>query len=85
MVNIEYIRFGYTIVTSVVTSVTAILVVYHKFIINQVEKKVDQKIHDKEIEFMQTQIKHNYVNLKDKVDDLSSDIKIIKECIINKN
>lgn len=85
MVDIEYIKFGFTLITSVITSVTGVLIVYHKFIINQIEKKVNQKLHDKEVEYMKTQIRYNYTNLKDKIESLSDDIKIIKECIINKN
>lgn len=76
--NIEYIKFGFT----VVSSCCGILFIYHKFIMNQIERKVDQKLHDKEVEYMKTQIRDNYTNLKDKIDGLFDDIKIIKEFII---
>lgn len=78
--NIENLKFGFTIVSSC----CGVLCIYHKFIIGQIEKKVDQKLYDKEIGHTQTQVKNNYTNLKDKIDGLSEDIKIIKECIINK-
>ncbi|MGL4866974.1 MAG: hypothetical protein ACRC4T_28090 [Cetobacterium sp.] len=84
MVDIEYIKFRFMLITPVITSVTGFLILYHKFIINQIEKKVDQKLHDKELEYMKTQIRYNYTNLKDKIDGLSDDVKIIKECIVNK-
>lgn len=77
--NIEYIKFGFT----VVSSCCGVLFIYHKFIMNQIEKKVDQKLHDKEVEYMKTQIKYNYTNLKEKIEGVSGDIKIIKEYIIN--
>lgn len=33
------------------------------------------------MKYMQTQIKHNYTNLENKVLVVSNDIKIIKECV----
>lgn len=78
MNNIEYMKFGFT----VISSCCGILFIYHKFIMNQIEKKVDQKLHDKEVEYMKIQIKYNYSNLKDNIEVLSDDIKIIKEYII---
>lgn len=84
MVNkIEYIKLGITIITFIITSVTGILMIYHKFIVNQIEKKVDQKLHDKEVEYMKIQIKYNYSNLKEKIETLSSDVKVIKESILS--
>lgn len=81
--NIEYIKLGITIITFIITSVTGILMIYHKFIVNQIEKKVDQKLHDKEVEYMKIQIKYNYSNLKEKIETLSSDVKVIKESILS--
>lgn len=78
--NIEYIKLGITIITSIIS----ILGFYHKFIMKKINEKVDQKLYDKEIEYMKIQIKYNYINLKEKIDVLSEDVKIIKEYIIKK-
>lgn len=72
----EYIKLGITIVTSL----ESVLGVYHKFIMKKIDEKVDQKLHDKEVEYMKTQIKHN---LENKVLVVSDDVKIIKEYILN--
>lgn len=77
--NIEYIKLGITIATSL----GSVLGVYHKFIMKKIEEKVDQKLHDKEVEYMKTQIKHNYTNLEKRVLVVSDDVKIIKEYILN--
>lgn len=47
-------------------------------------KKIDEKVYDKEVEHMKTQTKYNYTNLKEKVESVFEDIKIIKEYTINK-
>ena len=75
----EYIKLGITIVTSL----GSVLGVYHKFIMKKIDEKVDQKLHDKEVEYMKTQIKHNYTNLENRVLVVSDDVKIIKEYILN--
>ena len=49
----------------------------------KIDEKVDQKLHDKEVEYMKTQIKHNYTNLEKRVLVVSDDVKIIKEYILN--
>lgn len=77
--NMEYIKLSITIITSLVS----ILGVYHKFIMKKIEEKVDQKLHDKEVEYMKIQIKHNYSNLENRVLIVSDDVKIIKEYILN--
>lgn len=77
--NIEYIKLGITIVTSIIS----VLGFYHKFIMKKIDEKVDQKLYDKEVEYMKTQTKYNYINLKEKVETVSEDIKIIREYIIN--
>lgn len=77
--NIEYMKLGITIVTSL----GSVLGFYHKFIMKKIDEKVDQKLHDKEVEYMKIQIKHNYVNLEKRIELLSEDIKIVKEHILN--
>ncbi len=77
--NTEYIKLGITIITSL----GSVLGLYHKFIMKKIDEKVDQKIHDKEVEYMKSQIKHNYTNLEKRIESLSEDIKIIKEYILN--
>lgn len=77
--NIEYIKLGITIITSILS----VLGVYHKFIMKRIDEKVDQKIHDKEMEYTKSQIKHNYINLEKRIEVLSEDIKIVKEHILN--
>ncbi|WP_407536241.1 hypothetical protein [Cetobacterium somerae] len=77
--NIEYIKLGVTIVTSL----GSILEIYHKFIMKKTDEKVDQKLYDKEVEYMKIQIKYSYTNLKEKIETVSDDIKIIKEYILN--
>lgn len=76
--NIEYIKLGITIITSIIS----VLGFYHKFIMKKIDEKVDQKLYDKEVEYMKTQTKHNYTNLKEKIETLSEDIKIIKEYLL---
>lgn len=78
--NIEYIKLGITIITSLIS----VLGFYHKFIMKKIDEKVDQKLYDKEVEYMKAQTKYNYTNLKEKIETVSEDIKIIKEYIINK-
>lgn len=77
--NVEYIKLGITIITSILS----VLGVYHKFIMKRIDEKVDQKIHDKEMEYTKSQIKHNYINLEKRIEVLSEDIKIVKEHILN--
>lgn len=77
--NMEYIKLGITIVTSL----GSILGIYHRFIIKKIDEKVDQKLYDKEVEYMKIQIKYNYTNLEKRMELLSEDIKIIKENILN--
>ncbi len=77
--NMEYMKLGITIVTSL----GSVLGFYHKFIMKKIDEKVDQKLHDKEVEYMKIQIKHNYVNLEKRIELLSEDIKIVKEHILN--
>lgn len=77
--NMEYIKLGITIVTSL----GSILGIYHRFIIKKIDEKVDQKLYDKEVEYMKIQIKHNYTNLENRVLLVLDDVKIIKEYILN--
>lgn len=79
--NIEYIKLGITIITSIIS----ILGVYHKFIMKKIDEKVDQRLYNKEVEYMKTQTKYNYTNLKEKIEIVSGDIKIIKEFILNRS
>ncbi|MEG2848121.1 MAG: hypothetical protein RR904_05005 [Bacilli bacterium] len=69
--NIEYIKLGITIITSIIS----ILGFYHKFIMKKIDEKVDQKLYDKEVEYMKTQTKYNYTNLKEKIETVFEDIK----------
>lgn len=64
------------------TSIISVLGFYHKFIMKKIDEKVDQKLYDKEVEYMKTQTKYNYTNLKEKIETVSEDIKIIKEYIL---
>ena len=57
---------------------------YHRFVMYRIDKKVDQILHDKELEWLKVQIKHNYANLEKRIDNLTEDTKIIKEHILNK-
>ncbi len=79
--NIEYIKLGITIITSIIS----VLGFYHKVIIKKIDEKVDQKLYDKEVEFMKTQAKYNYVNLEERIKSLSEDIKIVKEFLLVKS
>ena len=77
--NIEYIKLGVTIVTSL----GSVLGFYHKFIMKKIDEKVDQKLHDTQVQYMENQIKNNYTNLKNSIFSVSDDVKIIKEYILN--
>lgn len=77
--NIEYIKLGITIITSIGTA----LGIYHKFVMKKIDEKVDQKLHDTQVEFMRTQMKDNYENLEKRFDTISKDMKIIMEYILN--
>lgn len=78
--NIEYIKLGITIVSSI----TSILWVYHKFVMEKIDEKVDQKLYDKEVEYIRSQIKDNYTNLEKSVLAVSDDIKFIRENILSR-
>lgn len=78
--NIEYIKLGFTIVTSL----ASVLGFYHKFIMKKIDEKVDQKLYDTQAQYMKNQIKHNYTNLEKWILIVSDDLQIIKEYIINK-
>ncbi|WP_297639528.1 hypothetical protein [uncultured Clostridium sp.] len=77
--NIEYLKLGVTIVTSL----GSVLGFYHKFIMKKIDEKVDQKLHDTQVRYMENQIKNNYTNLKNSIFSVSDDVKIIKEYILN--
>lgn len=77
--NTEYIKLGITIITSIIS----VLGVYHKFVMKKIDEKVDQKLYDKEVEYMKIQTKYNYINLKEKIEIVSEYIKIVKEYIIS--
>ncbi|MGL5057269.1 MAG: hypothetical protein ACRC6A_07900 [Fusobacteriaceae bacterium] len=79
MGNIEYIKLGLTIVTSLST----VLGFYHKFIMSQIDKKVDQKIYDSEVSNIKQQTKYNYINLENRIVLVSDDVKVIKEYLLN--
>lgn len=78
--SLEYIKLGITLTTSL----GGVLGVYHKFIMKKIDEKVDQKLYDKEVEYMRTHTKYNYTNLEKRLEILSKDIEIIKEHILNK-
>lgn len=77
----EYIKLGIT----VITSLGSVLGLYHKFIMKKIEEKVDQKLYDKEVEYIKIQTKYNYKNLKEKIETVSEDIKSLKEYIMGIN
>lgn len=79
MRNMEYIKLGITIITSIIS----ILGFYHRFIMKKIDEKVDQKLYDKEVEYMKIQTKYNNANLEKRVLAILDDIKIIKECLLN--
>lgn len=60
---------------TIITSIISILGFYHKFIMKKIDEKVDQKLYDKEVEYMKTQTKYNYTNLKEKIETVFEDIK----------
>lgn len=70
--NIEYIKL-------VITLIISVLRFYYKFIMKKIDEKVEQNLYGKEVEYMKIQIKYNYINLKEKVETLSEDIKIKKK------
>ena len=79
MGNIEYIKLGLTIVTSL----SSVLGFYHKFIMSQIDKKVDQKIYDSEVSHIKQQTKYNYINLENRIVLVLDDVKVIKEYLLN--
>ncbi|MGL5427213.1 MAG: hypothetical protein ACRDCE_15580 [Cetobacterium sp.] len=79
MGNIEYIKLGLTIITSL----ASVLGFYHKFIMSQIDKKVDQKIYDSEVSHMKQQTKYNYINLENRIVLVLDDVKVIKEYLLN--
>lgn len=76
----EYMK----IFLSTIGMMTTGFLTYHRFVMQRIDKKVDQKLHDKEVEWLKLQIKHNFTNLEKRMDTLSEDTKIIKEHILNK-
>lgn len=78
--NLEYIKLGFAVITSIGTT----LGIYHKFVMKKIDEKVDQKLHDTQVEFMRTQMKDNYENFEKRFDAISKDMKIIMEYILNK-
>lgn len=79
MGNIEYIKLGLTIVTSL----ASVLGFYHKFVMSQIDEKVDQKIYDSEVSHMKQQTKYNYINLENRIVLVLDDVKVIKEYLLN--
>ncbi|MGL4934999.1 MAG: hypothetical protein ACRC51_05945 [Cetobacterium sp.] len=74
----ESIKLGIT----VTTSLCSVLLIYHKFVMAEIDKKVDQRLYDKEVDYMKIQTKYNYSNLEKRIDDISKDMKSIKEFIL---
>ena len=76
----EYIK----ILVSVASMMAAGFLTYHRFVMRRIDKKVDQLLHDKEVEWLKLQIKHNYTNLEKRMDAMATDTKIIKEHLLDK-
>lgn len=95
---IEYLKFGFTIIVTILgtlfSSYKYIKVeldkkadkehVIKEFqdLFLEVEKKVDQIIYEKEIEFLKNQINENNKSLYNKLEEMRDDMKIIKECLL---
>lgn len=76
----EYIK----ILVSVASMMVAVFLTYHRFVMRRIDKKVDQTLHEKEMEWLKVHIEQNYTNLQTRMDGMSKDTKVILEHILNK-
>lgn len=97
---LEYFKFGFTVLVSVIGTVFSSYRYFKKELDKkadkenvieefqdlflEVEKKVDQLLYEKEIEFLKNQINENNKSLYNKLEEMRDDMKIIKECLLNK-
>ncbi|MGL5118364.1 MAG: hypothetical protein ACRC7H_03975 [Plesiomonas shigelloides] len=71
------------IIASILGAIAGGFLGYHKYMMFQIDKKVDQKLYDKEVDHITTNSKNNFTNLNDKIVTLAEDVKIIKTHILS--
>lgn len=97
---IEYFKFGFTILVSILGTLFSSYKYFKREIDKkankdnvieefedvflEVEKKVDKMLYEKDIEFLKKQINENNKSLYNKLEEMRDDMKIVKECLLNK-
>lgn len=92
--DLQYIKFGFTIFISILSS----LIAYHKYIMQEVnkkatkkelneiscelEKKVDKILYEKEIEFLKSQRRDDNKTLYNKMNSIESQIKNMNQNLL---
>lgn len=71
------------LIASILGAIVGGFLGYHKYMMFQIDKKVDQKLYDKEVDHITTNSKNNFTNLNDKIVTLAEDVKIIKTHILS--
>ena len=71
------------LIVSILGAIAGGFLGYHKYMMFQIDKKVDQKLYDKEVDHITTNSKNNFTNLNDKIVTLAEDVKIIKTHILS--
>lgn len=71
------------LIASILGAIAGVFLGYHKYMMFQIDKKVDQKLYDKEVDHITTNSKNNFTNLNDKIVTLAEDVKIIKTHILS--
>lgn len=97
---IEYLKFGFTLLVTILGTFISSYKYFKREIEKkadkenvigefenlflEVQKKVDQILYEKEIEFLKNQINENNKSLYNKLEEMRDDMKIVKECLLNK-
>lgn len=97
---IEYLKFGFTFLVTILGTFISSYKYFKREIEKkadketvigefenlflEVQKKVDQILYEKEIEFLKNQITENNRSLYNKLEEMRDDMKIVKECLLNK-
>ena len=97
---IEYLKFGFTIIVTILGTLFSSYKYFRREmdkkankdnviesfqdLFVEVEKKVDKILYEKDIGFLKKQINENNKSLYHKLEEMRDDMKIVKECLLNK-
>ncbi|MFK4784370.1 hypothetical protein [Fusobacterium sp. MFO224] len=97
---IEYLKFGFTIIVTILGTLFSSYKYFRREmdkkankdnviesfqdLFVEVEKKVDKILYEKDIGFLKKQINESNKSLYHKLEEMRDDMKIVKECLLNK-